>query len=139
MNRNSKTSIIIAMLSMSSLSYAVSSEEELIQKSFLVVSALECSVLTEDEKEHERLFMLGYNNAKQFYEAVRSDPAIYPKIKQKVPMILLESGGPTTDFIIGYVYAGLSSDIYKKLGSETNLWKALKSNMYREKNCLLIK
>ncbi len=139
MNKIIKTLTVVFLLVMSSLSYALTSEENLIQKSFLVVSALECSVLTEDEKEHERLFMLGYNNAKQFYETIKSDPAIYPKVKQKVPMILLESGGPTTDFIIGYVYAGLTSDTYKKLGSETTLWSALKANMYREKNCLLIK
>jgi hypothetical protein len=48
------------------------------------------------------------------------------------------TSGPTTDFLLGQVYAQLEADIYKKFDSDDKLWKLIKDNMFREKNCALL-
>ena len=81
---------------------------------------------------------MGLKSGRDFIETAKSKTDLYAKVRSQIPMLWTMTGGPTTDFILGQVYAQLEADIYKKFDSDEKLWKAVKDNMYREKNCALL-
>lgn len=118
--------------------FAQSAEEVLIKQSVLAVSAFQCAVVANDPKQHERLFTLGLKNGRDFIETSKKKPELYAKVHSRVPILWNLTSGPTTDFILGRVYAALEAEIYKEWTSDEALWTVIEDNMFREKNCALL-
>jgi hypothetical protein len=114
-------------------------EERLIKNSLLSLSAFQCSIVATDSKERERLFNLGLQSGRNFVELVRNKPESYKKAHSKIPMVWSMVVGPTSDFILGQIYSQFETEIYKKYEQDEKLWNLIKDNMYRDKNCALIK
>lgn len=123
----------------SGIATAESKEEQLIRQSFFSISAFECAVLSNNDEDHKRLFNLGIENGREFIAAMKSSPETYQKTRNKVAMLLILYGGPTTDFTLGRIYSDRESEIYKKFDMNEDLWKSIKSRMFLEKNCAFIK
>lgn len=117
---------------------AQSPEEAIERQSFLSVSAFQCAVIATDPKQRERLLTLGLKIGRDFVETVKNKPDLYAKIRSRIPSLWTYIGGPTTDFILGQVYAQLEAYIYKKFEPDERLWKMIKDNMFREKSCELL-
>lgn len=81
---------------------------------------------------------MGLKNGRDFIETSKNKPDLYAKIHSQVPILWNLTSGPTTDFILGRVYALLESEIYKEWKSDEVLWKVIEDNMFREKNCALL-
>lgn len=128
----------VILLTIFSSSSAQSVEDTLKKQSKLAISAFECAVVAIDAAEHGRLFTMGYKNGKAFMDTLIAKPQLWPKISHDVAILWRLTSGPTPDFVLGRVYAGLETDIYKKYDSNEERWKAIREGMFREKNCGLL-
>lgn len=132
-------SIIGFMLLGSTAAQAGSEVDRQIKRSFLVPSAFECAVVSPNDKERERLFMLGLKAGRDFIRFVQDNTDLYRKnMSDHVPMLWNLIRGPTPDFILGRVYADREREIYKEFSSDDALWNIKKRNMYDAKNCALL-
>ncbi|TMQ31728.1 MAG: hypothetical protein E6K65_00105 [Nitrospirae bacterium] len=138
MPKTARIAIVLLLSAWLGSAFAQTAEEALTKQSFLSVSAFQCAIVATDAKQRERLFTLGLKSGRDFIETAKSKTDLYAKVRSQIPMLRTMTGGPTTDFILGQVYAQLEADIYKKFDSDEKLWKAVKDNMYREKNCALL-
>lgn len=125
----------------------------------LAWSAFECStyadIAGERPKEHERLFLLGYESGKRFLEAVLRSEIPEKEVRSTVPMGLLGNAqGPTVDFRLGRIYAVSTQEAYDKVVKhddvgldlpvakwrmDKELQKSIAANEYRKQNCALLK
>lgn len=120
-------------------------------------SAFSCAVyaeITSNADEQKRLFEIGYATGQKFINGIK-DKSIPDSEAKNTPIgVLMRMGGPTTDFVIGRVFEGVSEDVYDKLVREDNSgmpildpskWaddelKTIRAeNKYRESNCALIR
>ncbi len=121
------------------LAYAGPSLDQQIKNSYLTLSAFECSAVSPDEKEAERLFLVGLNSGREFIAYANAHKKNYLKdLKPKVAILWNMTGGPSPDFILGQIYADRVEEVYKEFTTDKELWKLKKSNMYHEKNCALL-
>ena len=131
--------LIVAAFLIASTARAEPNAETQKKNSFLALSAFECAVVSPNDKEAERLFMLGYKAGKEFLQFVQTDTDLYLKtMKSQIPLLWNLMAGPTPDFILGRVYADREHEIYKEFSPDNELWKLKKQNMYRTKNCALL-
>jgi hypothetical protein len=125
----------------------------------LAWSAFECSTYSEmsgePTKETERLFLLGYEAGRRFFDAVLKKEISEAEVQSKVPIGLLwNAQGPTVDFRLGRIYAVSTQEAYDKvvkhddLGSDLpaskwrmdkELQKPIAASEYRKQNCALLK
>ena len=138
MPKAARITVILLLSAWLGSAFAQTAGEALTKQSFLSVSAFQCAVVATDAKEKDRLFTLGLKSGRDFIETAKNKPDLYAKVRSQIPMLWTMTGGPTTDFILGQVYAQFEADIYKKFDSDEKLWKVIKDNMYREKNCALL-
>lgn len=123
----------------STVALADSSIDAQVKNAFLTLSTFECAVVSPDDKETERLFMLGLKAGRDFIEFARANPEIYrTSLSPKVPFLWNMTSGPTPDFILGQIYAGRVHEVYKEFSRDEELWKVKKQNMYHSKNCALL-
>ncbi len=133
--------ITIILLTFSSVCRAESKAETQIKNSFLTLSAFECSAIAPNDKEIERLFVLGLNAGREFIAYANSHADTYGKeLHPHVAVLWNLTSGPSPDFILGQIYADRVDDVYKQKDplSDDAVWKIKKENMYREKNCALL-
>lgn len=112
-----------------------------IKNSFLTLSAFECSAVAPNDKEAERLFMLGLTAGREFIAYAQSHSDSYAKeLHPHVAILWNLTNGPSPDFILGQLYADRVDNIYKEKDplSDEALWKIKKENIYRDKNCALL-
>jgi hypothetical protein len=120
-------------------------------------SAFKCATYAElsgDEREQKRLFDIGYSAGKSFFDGIKNQTISEAKRREAPVGVLLRSGGPSIDFMIGRVFEGAVEDAYDKVVKEDNSglpildpskWadgelKVIKAqNKYRGSNCALIK
>ena len=100
------------------------------------------------------MFEIGYATGQKFINGIK-DKTIPDSEAKKTPIgVLMRMGGPTTDFVIGRVFEGVSEDVYDKLvkeddsgmpildpskwaGDELKIIRA--KNKYSDSNCALIR
>ena len=121
-------------------------------------SALECSryaSLSGQPQETERLFRLGYDSGKRFFDAVLSKEISEEEARKHTPVGLLWlASGPTADFILGRIYEVRQQEAYDKVvkhdedggdlpvtkwRTDKELQKIIAGNEYRKQNCALLK
>lgn len=84
-------------------------------------SAFSCAVYAEisgNNKEHERLFEVGYKAGKAFVDGVRNKTIAEAEVKEAPVGVLWHMGGPTTDFVVGRVFEAASEDAYDEVVKE---------------------
>jgi len=111
-------------------------------------SAFECSSLAsvaEDEKEQRRLFMIGYEQGKQFLDALIAKKINQSDLSSIVPsgfVMLIE--GPTPDFVLGRLFAATQENaldgVFVSEGkyNPKDLQKIIAERRFHERNCRLI-
>ena len=114
-------------------------------------SAFACSSLAaqaqlEDQKEQERLFLLGYEQGKAFIEAAQAKKVERKDISEEVPIgLTLLLQGPTPDFMLGRVYESAQEEALKNvLRTNGNLntdevQASLARSAYTKQNCRLLR
>lgn len=106
-------------------------------------------------KETARLFSLGYDSGKRFFEATLRKQISEDEVRNSVPLILLwNAQGPTVDFRLGRIYAvSLNEAFIKVVKKDKNgldlpvgewrmdkeLRKSIAESEYRNQNCALLK
>jgi hypothetical protein len=112
-------------------------------------AAFGCSSLAaqmKEQKEQERLFLLGYEQGKVFIEAAQAKKVERKDISEEVPIgmtLLLQ--GPTPDFMLGRVYESAQEEALKSvLRTNGNLntdevQASLARSTYTKQNCRLVR
>ena len=119
-------------------------------------SAFQCSIFSSyanDEAETERLFYVGYDAGKAFFEALEAGEISDEEWRSEVPIgVSLRMGGPTVDFTLGRIYAAAAEDASDEVVKEDssglmlavedwNLDDELQMSIgkikYEESNCVL--
>lgn len=117
---------IVPLLVLASTVHAQTADDDaLVKKARLSVSAFQCAIVSTHDKQVDRLFLVGLKNGREFVDTMRAKPDVFKRIRDRVPMLMTTNGGPTTDFILGQVYAQLAADIYKKFELDEKLWKLI--------------
>ena len=131
--------ILVALLLSNATALADPKTDAQIKDSFLTLSAFECAVVSPNDKETERLFILGLNAGREFIAYAQSHKDSYLKdLRPKVAILWNMTSGPSPDFILGQIYANRADEIYKEYSPDEGLWKMKKQNMYHSKNCALL-
>ena len=99
-----------------------------------------------DKNEQARLFMVGYQQGKDFIEAFRTN-RIEPKdLKEQVPFLfLMRLQGPTPDFILGRVYESAKDNALKDVLTTSDgltsddLQAKLAGNKFIKQNCRFLR
>lgn len=117
--------------------------EEDFSKGRKAYSAFECSIsagMAENEEDNERLFLLAYENAKQFFKANNEKELDGALINDNVSFILATIDAPNIDFAIGRLYQNIYEILFSKIFDLQNLEEQKKKarKHYNEKNCSLI-
>jgi hypothetical protein len=115
---------------------AQEADQEAARLAQLALSAFECSALAADDKDAERLFLLGYDRGKEFIELATKNP-LNQATRDKIAVLWTSSGGPTPDFILDRVYSEIVDIAYQDLGDMEH-WGFQKSIRYQDKKCALI-
>ena len=114
------------------------------------VSAFMCSISaehSENPEEQGRLFMLGFNSAKEFLEAAQTEKVNRKDINSNIAiMFTMRMRGPSVDFIIGRLWEAVTEHYYDELTkdcdsciSDKELKKMKGEAAYREQNCQFLK
>lgn len=128
-----------ALFFLSGAALADSAVETQVRNSYLTLSAFECAVVAIDDKERERLFMLGLKAGREFIAYAQAHPETYvTDFKPKVAIVWNMTSGPSPDFILGQIFANRADDVYRNFSSDEELWKMKKGDMYLEMNCALL-
>jgi hypothetical protein len=106
-----------------------------------------CSTAAENSGEQERLFMLGFNSAKGFLEAVLAEKVNRKDISSNIAIMLtMRMRGPSVDFIIDRLWETVTEHYYDELTkdcdsciSDKELKKMKGETAYREQNCQFLK
>lgn len=111
-------------------------------------SAFECSALAsviDRPEQQRRLFLLGYEQGKDFINALRTEKVEKEDVDRNVPIIvLLLLEGPNPDFMLGRIYENAQRAVLDSLGEELDEYssetvrKATAENEFRMRNCELI-
>jgi len=118
-----------SLLLASSVARAESAVELQIRNSFLALSAFECSAVAPNDKEHERLFLLGLKAGRDFISYVQANPKTYAEdFHPKVAVLWNMTSGPSPDFILGQIYADRVDEMYKDYDLDEKVWKVRKDN-----------
>jgi hypothetical protein len=129
----------ICLLLTSAVAHAESSVDLHIRNSYLTLSAFECAAVATNDKEHERLFLLGLKAGRDFISYVQANPTTYAKdFHPKVAVLWNMTSGPSPDFILGQIYVDRVDEMYKDFDLDEQLWKMRKDKKYRDKNCALL-
>lgn len=100
--------MLIALFAVCTCPATAGEGRDLARKGRAVWSAFVCAALAShlnQEDEHKRLFEYGYDQGKEFIEAVRSGKITREDISKEVPVVVaLSLNGPSTDFILGRIY-----------------------------------
>ena len=139
--------------------YAVASEseEELVQKSKLLLAYFDCAAYANKAMptKQEKLFEKGMDAGRSFYEGLFNGRISSESLNSKVPWILTIQGGPSVDFILGSVWTTQTDFAYKEVEREFScgawstegpysspcsdtLRQSYYERLYREKNCDLL-
>lgn len=134
-----RTYVVVFCLSLTSICFADPATKNQIKNSFLTLSAFECSAIAPNDKEAERLFMLGLNAGRDFIAFAQTHSDRYAKdLHPHVAILWNMISGPSPDFILGQIYADRVNEVYKEHSSDKALWKIKTEKMYRDKNCALL-
>lgn len=107
---------------------------ELSQKA---TGAFICSFFTgKDEKERERLFMVGLETGREFLKMTDKTPQHTPS-RSLSSFWASASGGPTHDFVMGSLWTGVSNYVFEKYPYKDR--EAKHAIYYAEGNCRLVK
>lgn len=129
--------IVLALATAVLPAFGQQDTEYIQEKALLAVAAFDCSVVATDEAEVERLFLLGYESGREFLNLVRGD--IEDLDFEVLPLWTLY-GGPSTDFILGQVYANRVNSVYdsrSNLDSES-AWTERMTLLYERRNCRFV-
>lgn len=115
----------------------------------LVWSSFQCATYAEysgDQTERERLFTLGVATARTLIDAIRNHEIADADLQREAPIgLLLSLGGPSTDFMVGVIFAHVSDDAFDEINRETgnssdrDLRHVVASNLFQHHNCTLIR
>lgn len=130
-----------------------SAEEGIVRIGQLAFSAWDCAALSalagDDTDEFERLFFLGYENARLFLEAAKRGE-LSREAQSQVPMglTLNLTGGPTTEFQLGALWARIEATVYDEnwpqiegasFDEMKQLQRSSSESAFRNANCELLK
>jgi hypothetical protein len=110
-------------------------------------AAFECSSLAsvmEKPKDQERLFLFGYDQGKEFLNAMQSGRITQKDLSSIVPSgFLMLAQGPSVDFVLGRVFESAQENALKDvITTDTVLSKDLQMSIalrkYTSGNCELI-
>jgi hypothetical protein len=141
--------VTVALGTLATVAHAETSLEYA-KRSQLAWSAFECSALAQTMGNFEtsqRLFDLGYVNAKTFMEAAAAGKVASGDIFSTTPYGMTSvMHGPNIDFKIGRLWEQTAKSSHKKVfenadGATTTMdtWKWAASQEYRARNCDLLK
>jgi hypothetical protein len=130
--------LFVAALFVTSTAQARADADEQLKNAFLTTSAFSCAIVSTDEMESDRLFMLGLNAGREFLHFNKTETALYPTIASKVPMIWSLMPGPTSDFILGRIFEHIQREIHREYSSDKEVWRLKKQRMYQTQNCRLL-
>jgi hypothetical protein len=120
-------------------------------------SAFQCATyaeLSKDQKEQERLFLIGVKAGRDFLEALKNGQISRETASNEVPIgVIGLLGGPSPDFIVGRVFENATRDAYDQIVSMENglllehpkwvmdeeLRKTKAESFYQSRNCILVK
>jgi hypothetical protein len=121
-------------LAQTSLDYAKMSRK--------VWSLFECTVLAayNDDKEAERLFLLGYETGKTFVEALRAGKIKPEDMRQNMPWTMGDKlSGPSAEFAMGRLFESIQGytvkEIWEDTGTNEDLRKSKARSAYQKQNC----
>jgi hypothetical protein len=120
------------------LAHAETRGDEAARLSALTISAMECSFLSNDDHESQRLRDIGIAAGKELLD-------LMPKLSAeertgRIALIWYEIiPGYSTDFILGRLWERLNREVHQQLGNDTKTWDSKKAERYHEKNCMVIR
>lgn len=125
-------------------------EREMIIDANLTISAFRCSIFNSyigETKEAERLFNLGYESGKKFYNYVATHNMSKDALEKEIPFIYFMIAGPNIDFNLGQLFSTTADLAMKIISQDSNLdfvydeeSKKIKAqNLIRDNNCQLLK
>lgn len=140
---------IVAILGIVSPSRATAeSSKEYAMMGRTVWSAFECSSLASESnnpKEQDRLFKLGYRQGNKFIAALESGKMKKEDLNSSVPtVVLLLLQGPTPDFMLGRIFESAQTsalkDVYKNdAHNDSKELRALTAgNRFASSNCEIV-
>ena len=134
--------IVLATLVLcpAAVAHAQSKFDAQVKNSFLALSAFECSIVSTDPKENERLFALGLSAGRQFLQFAQSVEDAHGKVlAQKIAVLWNLKPGPTPDFVLGRIYDGFTVEIYRDYATmDQKQFDMKRDALYRTKNCALL-
>lgn len=120
--------------------------------------AFQCSTFAEmskNEKEQTRLFSVGLKAGREFIEAASKNQISPDAFRSQVPIgVSMLLGGPSTDFMIGRIFANAMQDAYDSIVKkdrngfllpidswvrDDQLIRTIASNKYQTGNCSLVR
>ena len=110
---------LLIFLFLNSICYADPNVDEYVRKSYLVISAFDCAIVAPNVKEAERLFTIDLESGREFIEFARGKADVIAKAPWQLALL----SGPTTDFILGQLYAMRVAHIHKDFSSNNTFAK----------------
>lgn len=142
-----RANIISAFVFMacSSSAYAETSSEyaKLSQKLWASFTCAMAAADMKDSKAQARLFNIGYESGKKFYEALTQDKINEKDVNSGVPVgVLWHLQGPNANFALGRVWESVADEYHQKVREECpgcnandDLRKIRAEDRFREMNC----
>ena len=122
--------------------------EEYALKGRTMWSAFTCATYAEKAgktEEQLRLFMLGYNEGKEFIDAIHTEKTTQEALRSNTPTgVMMRLSGPSDDFRIGRIFEAAVNDIDNDIYSDgENLYsdevvKLRASTEYINRNCKIM-
>ncbi len=140
-----RTLCIGLLLLCSTTTYADDAIEIQRKNSFLTLSAFECSAVSPNKDETERLLNLGLQVGRDLIQFREAHPGSRESLEHQIPMLWKFAGGPTPDFILGQIYRGRVDEVYKEMPKEgepehrLEMWELIQARIYQEKNCAFLR
>jgi hypothetical protein len=106
-------------------------------------AAFECAALaltSDNAKENQRLFTLGYEQGRSFIHALRSGKLQRQDVDGNVPVGLLwKLEGPNVDFMLGRVWEAAYANAHRQIHSaSSDSWTLLAQSEFLKRNCSLM-
>lgn len=148
--------VLLLALAIWTVSHPASAQD--INRARLAWSAFSCGMFAKmagDIDEQQRLFQLGYQNGREFLEAVMNQTISEEEMKGAPIGVTMLLGGPSADFALGRIFESAIGDAYDTvvkrdsagtLLAEPSEWvmddevqKIIAKTKYQQSNCALIR